>query len=995
MLPLTTPTPTAISKLLRPMLLAACALLALPAARAETLPVTGLVFGSDFAPLEGARAELVVLENNYRAAARLLARELERGGEAGAPSSLQPLDVARSDARGRFALEAPAPGVFAIRVRAPGHLPAIFRPLPAANAVELPPLFLSRSSPVTVRLEGARQSAWIAVRSSPGADSALGGDSERNGWRPDSRLRGLGATGRLTVERARGESLDLAVLTGRGLERRRIPSAAAGDRITLQAPGARAQPGPAARSALRVTGADGAPVAGVIALLGGEALPIGVTDSEGRLEISGQYAEAEPLRLLAADGRSLATWHVTAPPGYVVERRLPALETLVGSTRAMATATKSAAPAAAGPPLAGALVWSSLDPGRFTRASSDGRWRLAGTPESPELWIEGRAAGHLPRLFTAKTRHRWSGRDLELVLERAASLAGQVVDVRGAPLAGVELWLENPSPWPSFRLDRARGRAVTGGDGRFRVEPLWAGGSYRLSSFKAGYLEISRRVDGSALGQPMTLVLEVEKAAFGRVVDLEGRPIEGALVRASATESAPPLLRARADGGAPGGPDAPDPYLAVSDAEGRFELLALPAQVITLQAERSGFAPLKVRGVEAGGLGADGALDLGTLVLEAGLRLTGRVTDRGGSPVEGAGVWRVESIAPSFRHQIGDLRRARPLAVSDSEGVFTISELAPGREVTRVVFRSGFLPGFAECIGVPREEGVSFSLERALTVSGRVSDAEGRAIAGASVTLDPEVFQEGALEPTSLAGDDYQSALTDAEGFYLFDMVTPGRYRASADSPRHQPSEDETLDAARASGGGRQEIDFVLEDGARLTGQTLTEDDEPLAGVRLTVGPSFAQSDRLGRYEILGIPPGEHTIVGHHEDLPAVRESLRIEAGDNVRELIFPFGFEVSGRVSDERGAPVGGVSITLEGGRVRKHHGALSGSDGSFLIEGVGAGGYTLKASREGFAPHEEKAALEVGSQDLRGVRVLLESGGRISGSLLGLEFEQLESAA
>ena len=121
--------------------------------------------------------------------------------------------------------------------------------------------------------------------------------------------------------------------------------------------------------------------------------------------------------------------------------------------------------------------------------------------------------------------------------------------------------------------------------------------------------------------------LEIELAAGarvdGRVVDLEGRPLQG--VALSAREDA---------GGAGLAPPGSVPLaLATSDEHGRFVLADLPPGVYRLRASEPRHAcyelPLEVPSNPA-------HLDAGELALGAGGRVAGLAEELGGAPVPGA-----------------------------------------------------------------------------------------------------------------------------------------------------------------------------------------------------------------------------------------------------------------------------------------------------------------------------------------------------------------------
>jgi len=161
-------------------------------------------------------------------------------------------------------------------------------------------------------------------------------------------------------------------------------------------------------------------------------------------------------------------------------------------------------------------------------------------------------------------------------------LEGRVVRVEGAPVAGARLELRTRVPGESV----LRGRALSGADGRFRLE---VGPLPRDGVMHDSFLEL--RADGLAPGQlervylppPVydlgPIVLHAPVELRGRVTDADGRPVAGAELHA-ALGAAP----------APYGDHARRPPVAVADANGEYVCRSLPPGRVTLGASAAGFA---------------------------------------------------------------------------------------------------------------------------------------------------------------------------------------------------------------------------------------------------------------------------------------------------------------------------------------------------------------------------------------------------------------------
>ncbi|NUN53153.1 MAG: carboxypeptidase regulatory-like domain-containing protein, partial [Planctomycetaceae bacterium] len=117
----------------------------------------------------------------------------------------------------------------------------------------------------------------------------------------------------------------------------------------------------------------------------------------------------------------------------------------------------------------------------------------------------------------------------DIVLGEAATpavLEGIVVDEEGAPIAGAGVGWEHPGSQGAGPVRPVL--AVTGGDGRFRIEE--GRGKFPLFAFAPGFLPAVR---GAATGgSPLTVALQRERSVEGIVVEEgSGRPLPGVLLR--------------------------------------------------------------------------------------------------------------------------------------------------------------------------------------------------------------------------------------------------------------------------------------------------------------------------------------------------------------------------------------------------------------------------------------------------------------------------------
>ncbi len=140
-----------------------------------------------------------------------------------------------------------------------------------------------------------------------------------------------------------------------------------------------------------------------------------------------------------------------------------------------------------------------------------------GTASAPGMWVSREADTECP----------------DMVIRRAAEIAGTVADARGRPLEGVPVyaWVQGTPPrselraWVGAPPGRQRGWASTDGAGRFRITGLFPGPAQVLAI--AGYEE-GPRMASTATGTENVRLVVREHVLRVDVVDTLGAPLEGA-----------------------------------------------------------------------------------------------------------------------------------------------------------------------------------------------------------------------------------------------------------------------------------------------------------------------------------------------------------------------------------------------------------------------------------------------------------------------------------
>jgi RNA polymerase sigma-70 factor (ECF subfamily) len=485
--------------------------------------------------------------------------------------------------------------------------------------------------------------------------------------------------------------------------------------------------------------------------------------------------------------------------------------------------------------------------------------------------------------------------------ERTAIAAAPTYEVSGVILLGVDA----PLPGGRVRLQVLAGAGLAGevlldqrlqadeaGEFLTRVELSDEPRTIALQEDEPEHYGHRTWITAVAGDEPwgpwMVPAFPLDVVVDGRVVDEQGEGIGGARVVQRVYEA--------------------DREVATDEA-GRFRMRLSSRNdstrlVVAAEGYAEAVANIALRG--------PGGLTLAPITLEPEARLSGRVLDAQGRPVEAAQVrnrrlWLAE------------------WTVTDADGRFEVGALAPDGPTAWLEVRH---PDFAwlERDAKLDDEPLELMLERGYAVGGRVRDSAGAVVAGAWVRLG-----------SSRSPGNEPPVITDAQGRFVLDQRTTGfahvwvwadgfaSRRAMASPP--------------SNGADTVEVEVTLEPERVLRGRVLLPDGEPKPWALVYVedrgdprqGTRFdslqSWSDAQGRFALRGIPGGPvragATVSGYRRvevDLP--------EVTSEELELRLAPATGLAGRVVDAAtGAPV--TEFTLRVRHAPGPDGRMSSSGG------------------------------------------------------------------
>ena len=377
---------------------------------------------------------------------------------------------------------------------------------------------------------------------------------------------------------------------------------------------------------------------------------------------------------------------------------------------------------------------------------------------------------------------------------------------------------------------------------------------------------------------------------------------------------------------------------------GFFQLNVYPGS-FKLRAQAEGFAPVSLERVPAGSEGVE-------LILASGRSLSGQVINQENEPIPGVEValYLGEGYKNWGRRPISLLQSAfstpRGRRKSDENGEFRFDEL-PADYFNLLAQKPGYrltLEG-----GQLSEEAQNTFVEVKLSVgsflSGRVSDARQRPVAGALVVISQGRLTENKSRQASAARQErliregrsdeiellreylarrrqerphepislYRASAaveTDQQGRFHFDSLEEKIYDLSVVADDLLPSRVENVDLRQ----GTRQVEIVLESGVRLEGRVISSlTHQPIAGVQLSLRRRELRrafkTEQDGSYHFSGLLPGELGPL----NLEAEGYSLKILEGlelagqpaTQTLDIQLDPAAVVSGTVLDARGEPV------------------------------------------------------------------------------------------
>ncbi|MFD2077476.1 drug resistance transporter, EmrB/QacA subfamily [Actinopolymorpha cephalotaxi] len=175
-------------------------------------------------------------------------------------------------------------------------------------------------------------------------------------------------------------------------------------------------------------------------------------------------------------------------------------------------------------------------------------------------------------------------------------------------------------------------------------------------------------------------------------------------------------------------------------------------------------------------------------------------------------------------------------------------------------------------------------------------------------------------------------------------------------------------------------------DGHRIGGKVLRPDGSPISGAALTLinldGHQVARAltDRSGGYAVPVLSAGTYVLIASAGAYQPQASTITTDGGPVAIDLVLSGSTRLYGTVSvGGSGAPVPDATVTLTDQSGEVVTSRVTGADGSYELEGLGGGHFTLVVSAANYRPIATGVTVPQGGEERLDLQV--EGGGRLTG--------------
>lgn len=477
---------------------------------------------------------------------------------------------------------------------------------------------------------------------------------------------------------------------------------------------------------------------------------------------------------------------------------------------------------------------------RTARSSADGKFSFAGLDGSLAYdliaVLEGVGRGQVDRVA--------AGDSATIILQPVSWLQGRVVGPQGAAISQFSV--------KTYRRNRqweGREQVFFAQDGRFKME--CGAGVMMVEVSAPGFTQgAAAEINVDNSGTEHQFTLSQAAVLLGVVRDKQGNPLANVRITTGPVDER--WERGRWDG------YNTNPE-ARTDSQGRYRFDSLSPKEYTFTAVYGEAREAKTLTLSVGNNTQDFALD-------AGVRVTVRLKDMRGNPVEAEQVW--------FLRKDGQWLQGERLPAREA-GVVEFAGLRPDDYTLSI--NAGGYPGVRRQVKLQgAQQVIEIELPDGAMLSGKISSSSGIALGGVSVRLVKDGENENEAWGTG------RWAQVQSDGSYRIGPVEPGLWSIDVMGQDWKKVGGEKRNLVA----GDNKLDLTLNTGGTLTVRVTDESGKPInwAWVSLDAATGQdhgAQTNAQGVATINFIEPGDYTLRVSAQGQAAPATAISIRDGAN------------------------------------------------------------------------------------------------------------------
>ncbi|MGH9422013.1 MAG: carboxypeptidase regulatory-like domain-containing protein, partial [Thermoanaerobaculia bacterium] len=520
----------------------------------------------------------------------------------------------------------------------------------------------------------------------------------------------------------------------------------------------------------------------------------------------------------------------------------------------------------------------------------------------------------------------------DLILSHAGRISGRVVDDGGKPIAAAGMTVTTAlSNAPAFfapqpeHFSSPTGKFVLGG---IDTDQTWIV-SASQRAYPTGKSEVLKLAPGEMKAN-VSIVVPAGIMVSGKVIDSDRKPMAGVFVlsfeRTQQSDSMLNFSIGRSYDRADLLQTASDGTFAFRVKEGMYDIAfrreGFPVKILKSTAVKPGLPPLEV-------------------IMELGVEMSGRALRPDGSPLAGAIVNVFAPEAPS-----------PPQAITDANGAFLITGLIPTMYQVNAIKPDESL-GANKSVKAPARD-VVLQAQEGSHVGASVVDANHAPVLDFQAGLTMSRVNGNSI---NRIGPPPQSFHTD-DGRFRLEHVRAGPYELTVSAPgyviKRTPVKIE-------EGKDLDDIEVALARGSSLTFHITGPDGSPLSGVNIRENQQQGATQVMdfqnmlngsttenGEFTFPDLEATDKTFNINKQGYVSQRKTVKIGDRETRAEVQLSTGKAVNGSVVDSNGSPVPDARVSAfsssSGGSQ-----AVSDASGTFRLEGLGSGRFTISASKAG----------------------------------------------